>query len=142
MFIDPQLHEENKFPEAVWGKTAHWPASLLQVRARLEAKFNRKFQVCVCIYYPNGQSGVDFHSDYIAFGDTNLIPSLSLGEERSFLLREKSSQEVYEILLEEGSLLLMGDRCQEDYEHSLPTDSRYRNGRINLTFRPYGFGEK
>ena len=75
----------------------------------------------------------------IAYGDTNIIPSISLGEEREFQLRENATQEIYNITLENGSMIIMGENCQKNYEHALPPHSKYKNARINLTFRKYGF---
>ncbi len=139
MFIDEDLYRENKFPVAQWGKTAVWSNELRKIKERIEDYAGRIFNVCVCIYYPDGNAGVAYHSDYIAFGDTTVIPSISIGEERAFYLREKESFEVYEIILKSGSMLIMGENCQQRYEHSLPFGPKYKKGRINLTFRPYGF---
>lgn len=139
MFIDEELLETNAFPEEIWGKTSVWSEKLIDVKNKVEKVANRVFSVCVCIYYPDGNSGVDFHSDFIAFGDTNLIPSLSIGAERAFHLRDKRNFKIHELILEEGSLLIMGKGCQQNYEHSLPVNPKYKKGRINLTFRPYGF---
>lgn len=139
MFMDKELYEKNIFPEEYWGKTAIWPQSVRAVKEKVEKVVGRAFNIGVCIYYPDGNSWVDYHSDYVAFGDTNLIPSLSIGEERAFLLREKSSQKVHSFHLEDGSLFIMGDRCQQNYEHCLPQNPIYKNGRVNITFRPYGY---
>lgn len=138
MFIDEELFNANKLPEEQWGKTTVWSNQLLDIKAKVEQLTGDEFNVCVCIYYPDGNSGVDFHSDYVAFGDTNLIPSLSIGEEREFQLREKKTSEIHELKLSEGSLLVMGENCQQRYEHSLPTNPKYTEARINLTFRKYG----
>ena len=139
MFIDQVLYDNDAFPEALWGKSFPWSKKLYSIKEAVENLIGRTFHVCVCVYYPDGNSGVGYHCDYPAYGDTSVIASLSIGEEREFLLREKSSLTETRILLEEGSLLIMGDHCQERYEHSLPTDPIYKNGRINLTFRQYGF---
>lgn len=141
MFMDKELYESNALPSAQWGKTAVWFKELEAVKNRLATLTNRAYHTCVCIYYPDGNSGVGFHSDYTAFGDTSCIPSISLGEERVFCLREKATQEVYSTVLHHGSLLVMGKHCQERYEHSLPTNPAYKNPRINLTFRTFGFGD-
>lgn len=138
MFIDEELFEANKLPEEQWGKGAIWSSKTKAIKEKIEDLTQKKFNVCVCIYYPDGNSGVGFHSDYTAFGDTNFIPSLSIGEERCFSFREKETSKIHEIKLEAGSLLLMGENCQQRYEHSLPTNPKYKKGRINLTFRPYG----
>ena len=139
MFIDQNLMDANKFPENLWGPTSLWTDDLKAVKTKIEVKTNQKFQVCVLIYYPDGNAGVGYHSDYTAFGDTSIIPSLSLGAERVFKLREKSSGAEYSLALENGSLIVMGKHCQERYEHSLPINPEYKKPRINLTFRKYGF---
>ncbi|MDF1698715.1 MAG: alpha-ketoglutarate-dependent dioxygenase AlkB [Saprospiraceae bacterium] len=141
MFIDEDLKQKNKFPEERWGKSTVWSPSIKRIKDRIEKLTNHTFNVCVCIYYPNGEYGVDFHSDHTAFGDTNFIPSLSIGEEREFHLREKETSDIFEIKLMEGSLLIMGENCQQRFEHSLPINPKYKRGRINLTFRPFGFKE-
>ncbi len=138
MFLDEDIYNKNLLPSEHWGNTAIWSEQMSRLKKKVEFITSQKFEVCVCIFYPDGNSGVDFHSDYIAFGDTNFIPSISLGEERKFVLREKSSREEYDINLANGSMIIMGDKCQELYEHSLPTNPQYKNGRVNLTFRKYG----
>ncbi len=139
MFMDVELFINNNLPSDIWGPTKSWTKPLLAVRDKIADETGHRFQVCVCIYYPDGNSGVDYHSDTVAFGDTSQIVSISLGEERVFHLREKTTQKVHEIVLKKGSLLLMGEHCQERYEHALPLDSNYKQPRINLTFRKYGF---
>ncbi len=135
--MDQALYDNNAFPNYIYGTTMPWPSSLQKIKERIEALTDRKFQFCVCIYYPDGHVGVDFHSDPPAFGDTTVIPSLSLGEERNFLLREIATKAIHEMILASGSLLIMGEHCQERYEHCLPVDSSYTKPRINMTFRQY-----
>lgn len=139
MFLDQNLLDENRFPEQHWGPTRGWTNKLKTLKEKIENFTNRKFEVCVLIYYPDGNSGVGFHSDYVAFGDTSIIPSISLGEEREFKFREKESGVETSQLLENGSLIIMGKHCQDRYEHSLPINPKYKEARINLTFRKYGF---
>jgi len=139
MFLGQNLLDENKFPEQHWGPTRGWTKELKRLKEKIENFTNQKFEICVLIYYPDGNSGVDFHSDYIAFGDTSIIPSISLGEEREFKFREKESGVEVSQTLENGSLIIMGEHCQDRYEHSLPINPKYKEPRINLTFRKYGF---
>lgn len=139
MFVDQELIDENKFPEEHWGATKVWFGALRNLKEKIQEFTGQIFQVCVLIYYPNGNSGVDFHSDYIAFGDTYFIPSISLGEEREFKFREKESGHEFSTKLANGSLIIMGEHCQDKYEHSLPINPEYKKPRINLTFRKYGF---
>jgi hypothetical protein len=138
IFMDEDIFNKNLLPSSIWGNTAVWSEKMRALKRKVELHTSRKFEVCVCIFYPDGNSGVDFHSDYLAYGDTSYIPSISLGEEREFVLREKDNFQRYEINLANGSLIIMGEECQELYEHSLPTNPKYKNGRVNLTFRKFG----
>ena len=139
MFLDQDLLDNKQFPEKIWGPTRPWFHQLSIVKEKIEQYTRQKFQVCVLIYYPNGSSGVDYHSDLIAYGDTSVIPSVSLGQERIFKFKAKESGEELAITLADGSLVIMGKHCQERYEHSLPVHLAYKHPRINLTFRKYGF---
>ena len=139
MFIDPDLMEKNVFQKSAWGNTMIWPKYMLPLKKQVEEHTRQEFKTCVCIYYPNGNSGIDYHSDKVAFGNTDIIPSLSLGEERMFYLRENKTMIENKILLKHGSLLVMEKDCQEYYEHSLPKNPEYLKPRVNLTFRKYGF---
>ena len=91
MFVDQNLLDEKRFTEQHWGPIKLWTNKLKVLKEKIEKYTNHTFQVCVLIYYPDGNSGVDFHSDFAAFGDTSIIPSISLGEEREFKFREKES---------------------------------------------------
>lgn len=119
-FLDKVLLDENRFPEEYLGPTKAWTNKLKLTKEKIETFTNQQFQVRVLIYYPDGNSGVDYHSDYPAFGDTSITPSISLGEEREFKFRNKESGDEFGQVLSNGSLTLMGDKCQERYEHSLP----------------------
>ena len=81
-----------------------------------------------------------YHSDPSAYGNTDCIASVSLGAEREFLLRDQENpDETYSYLLENGSLIIMGEHCQEHYEHAVPPDPTCHAPRINLTFRKFGW---
>lgn len=136
-FVDEELMDPALFFE-YHGRRMLIPSVILPLRDRIERHFAREFSVCVCVYYRDGSKGVGFHSDPPAFGPTSLLPSISLGEKRRFLLRsQKTPSEQYEFELAHGSLFVMGEGCQENYEHSLPLSPESRNPRINLTFRPF-----
>lgn len=138
-FVDADLTSYEALPEA-WGGRSPWPDSLASVRDRIEQKTGVRFQVARSVYYRNGSEGMAFHSDPPAYGSTASIASLSLGAEREFVFRSIVDQEdTWRIILRSGSLLFMGEHCQERYEHSLPRDESCSEPRINLTFRKYGW---
>jgi len=138
MFMDSDLFENNLLPQEAWGKTSIWVAGLDRIAQSLSELLNWPFHTGVAIYYPDGEEGVDFHTDYPAFGDTSIIASLSLGAERTFQLRHKTTGNVFSKRLEEGSLIVMGHDCQDKYEHALPIDPNCKEPRLNITFRRFG----
>ncbi|MEM9916821.1 MAG: alpha-ketoglutarate-dependent dioxygenase AlkB [Bacteroidota bacterium] len=138
LFVDLDIHTAKKLP-AVWGETIPWPPLLRSLKDKVEDTLRDTFNVCMAIYYPDGNAHMDFHSDLPAYGDTSSIASISLGAERHFAFRPKAQQEAtYSLLLKNGSLVHMGLYCQERYEHALPPTPDCREPRINLTFRKYG----
>lgn len=139
MFLSEELYNKNIFPADNWGTSSVYPPILYKVKERIQTLTARRLEIAVGILYPDGQTGVGFHSDYPAFGDTSVIASLSLGAERVFQLRHKASGMLHEYLLEHGSLFIMGEKCQEEYEHALPPDPDCEDVRINLTFRCFGY---
>jgi alkylated DNA repair dioxygenase AlkB len=70
-------------------------------------------------------------------GSDPIIASVSLGGERRFLLRHRRRKDlpVQEIVLEHGSLLIMGAGTQRAWRHSVPKTARHVAPRLNLTFR-------
>ena len=139
MFLDKELIEENEFPESIWWKNRVWSEKMLSLKKRIESETGTEFRTCVCIFYPDGNSGIAYHSDKTAFGDTSIIPAMSLGEERLFSLRENDTMKETILELKHGSLLIMENGCQDHFEHSLLVNPNYKNPRISLTFRKFGY---
>jgi hypothetical protein len=89
------------------------------------------------------KEGIGYHADDMrdAIPDAE-IASVSLGEERDFLLKPYSEEakarglvDTKKVRLVHGSLLCMKDNTQEHYKHSLPPRPKQSGVRINLTFR-------
>ncbi len=140
LFADPELTSFDVFGE-IWGGRAAWPESLLKVRDQIEEQTGIRFPVARSVYYQDGSNGIGFHYDPPAYGPTDEIASISLGAERDFVLRSTDNPEDRHTLkLAHGSLLFMGEGCQERYEHAVPASPECKQPRLNLTFRKFGFG--
>ena len=63
------------------------------------------------------------------------IASLTLGAERKFAFKHKSTGDTTSVILEHGSLLIMKDETQTHWLHRLPPSVHIKRPRINLTFR-------
>jgi alkylated DNA repair dioxygenase AlkB len=113
-----------------------WPECLRALRARLHAENFGNFNCLLANYYRSGADSMGWHSDNEAeLGPQPLIASLSLGAARRFCLRHKLTGQKHELLLENGSLLIMQGNSQRDWQHALPKAAKVGSPRINLTFR-------
>jgi alkylated DNA repair dioxygenase AlkB len=137
MFVDPELTSFSLLPEA-HGRRMEWPSILPGLKGRIEQLTGVEFSVCVGIYYANGACGVGYHADPPSFGPTDVIASVSLGQAREFRFRNiENHADELSLELEDGSLVIMGQGCQDTYEHALPVNPIYPEPRINLTFRKF-----
>ena len=69
-------------------------------------------------------------------GQNPVIASISLGEERFFHLKHRTQKEQrLKIVLQHGSLLIMGGEMQHHWLHQIPKTAKPISPRINLTFR-------
>lgn len=113
-----------------------WTPALLELKSNIEKIAGETFNSCLLNLYHNGSEGMAWHSD----GEKDLkkngtIASLSFGEERKFSFKHKETKIKKELILENGSLLLMKGKTQSNWLHRLPPSKRIINPRINLTFR-------
>lgn len=102
------------------------------------------FNMCFLNWYPDGAHYIGYHSDdesqlfKNAKGET-LVFSISLGQERTFLVQRKDKtrkEKTLSLKVSDGSVLLMGGLCQTNYKHSVPpTKVKNVKARLNLTFR-------
>ena len=122
-------------------KTAFlWTSELFSLKNIIENLTGNTFNSCLCNLYHNGNEGMAWHSDDDKYLQKNSpIASLSFGAERKFSFKHKKTKENniknVDILLENGSLLLMKDDTQTNWLHSLPKTTKIQTPRINLTFR-------
>ncbi len=114
-----------------------WTTELAELKARIEQTSNLEFNSVLINWYRDGQDSMGWHSDdEKCLGDAPQIASLSLGESRRFIFREKSDHSnKKEMLLSNGSLLLMLGETQRLWQHSLPKTRKSIGDRVNLTFR-------
>lgn len=136
-FIDSSI-DRDVIPK-IWGKNItilEFTPELYEIKTDLESILNFKFNICLANYYDTGKNSIGWHCDNEEKGSTSCIASISLGAERLFTFRKRGMRDIYKsIVLNHGSLLVMGKGCQENYDHSLPVDKTIKDPRLNLTFR-------
>jgi len=66
--------------------------------------------------------------------DEAVIPVLSLGATRRFLIKPDRGGRSTVITTHGGDLVVMGGRCQKDYKHSVPKQRVVAGPRLSLNF--------
>ena len=93
----------------------------------------------VILLYRDGNDCIGFHKDKtIDLDDNAPIVSLSLGCTRTYCLRDNNlNPNIHqEIDLENGTLLVLGPRTNENFYHSIkPSEDKSITPRISITFR-------
>lgn len=113
-----------------------WNTTLLELKKLVEKITGEAYNSCLLNLYHDGSEGMAWHSD----GEKDLkkngaIASLSFGAERKFAFKHRESKEKIDVLLEDGSLLVMKGETQTYWQHRLPPTKTINTARINLTFR-------
>lgn len=108
-----------------------------RIKELVEKESGESFNSCLLNFYRDGRDHVSWHSDNEKeFGKEPTIASFTLGTERDFILKEKKNNDnKVKIKLENGSLLIMSGRTQEEWLHQIPRRVGVKTGRINITFR-------
>ncbi|XP_066253048.1 DNA oxidative demethylase ALKBH2-like [Euwallacea similis] len=122
-----------------------WFPVLTTVKELVEKVSNQSYNFVLINRYKNGNDHIGEHRDDEKELDKHTpIASLSLGQERTFVLKHRDARlkgKLYrkiasvKIQLEHGSLLLMNYPTNEYWYHSLPQRRNCPGVRINLTFR-------
>jgi alkylated DNA repair dioxygenase AlkB len=123
--------------------TCWWPLTedpaglpvLGEAAAALTARYERPFDTVGCNLYRHGRDSVAWHRDRERHRcDLPVVAILSVGAPRPFLVRPFGGGRSRAYLLGQGDLLVMGGRCQHDWEHTVPKVAR-AEPRLSITFR-------
>ena len=113
-----------------------WIDELTELKVLVEKKTGETFNSCLLNLYHSGDEGMAWHSD--AEKDLvkdGAIGSLSFGAERRFSFKHNTSDQVINVNLQHGGLLIMKGTTQTYWKHRLPPSKRVTKARVNLTFR-------
>jgi alkylated DNA repair dioxygenase AlkB len=131
---------------AAWtpGRPVPHPA-LGVVHRALERRYDVRFTGFSLIRYRDGRDGQAFHRDTdMRWLDDTVIAVLTLGARRPWLLRPRANRydhsetrgATHDLAPGPGDLIVMGGRCQADWEHSVPYRPGERVGtRIAMQWR-------
>jgi alkylated DNA repair dioxygenase AlkB len=115
-----------------------WTRTLLDIKKRVEAVTGANFNSVLLNYYRDHRDSMGLHSDdEPELGERPILASLSLGEERTFILKHKRDKALKPVRLKlaSGSLLLMKGDTQRYWKHGIDKEPDPCGPRVNLTFR-------
>jgi alkylated DNA repair dioxygenase AlkB len=115
-----------------------WTNTLIDIKNRIEKIAGIDFNSVLLNYYRDHRDSMGLHSDdEPELGRRPIIASVSLGEERTFILKHKSRRDLKtnRLKLNSGSLLLMKGETQHYWKHGIEKEERPCGPRVNLTFR-------
>jgi alkylated DNA repair dioxygenase AlkB len=105
------------------------------IAAVLTERYGVRFDRVAANYYRNGDDSVAWHGDRVRFTHAApIVAIVSLGALRRFGLRPVGGGPSTRLTLAGGDLLVMGGRCQHDWQHTVPK-SPGAGPRVSVTFR-------
>ena len=109
--------------------------TLGEVRAALAQRYGRPFGGPGLNHYRDGHDSVAFHRDReLRLLDDTMVAILTLGARRPFLVRPHGGGRSVDLAPSSGDLLVMGGRCQLDWEHGVPKVAR-AGARVSVSWR-------
>jgi alkylated DNA repair dioxygenase AlkB len=115
-----------------------WIDPILRIKGLVEAVSSESFNSVLLNYYRDNRDSMGLHSDdEFELGPRPIIASVSLGAERTLIMKHRRKQlaEPVRLLLASGSLLLMKGETQRYWKHGIAKETRPCAPRVNLTFR-------
>jgi alkylated DNA repair dioxygenase AlkB len=125
---------------AQWPDLATLPPIVEQMRQAMSEAYATDFDRVAVNLYRDGRDSVAWHGDRVRHTHVSpLVVTVSLGARRPFRIRPVGGgATVFAADLGAGDLLVMGGRCQHDFQHAVPKTSRIAGARMSLTFRHSG----
>lgn len=119
--------------------------ALAPIHKTLQRHYAVQFNSFGLIQYRDGSDGQAFHSDTdMRWLDDTIVAILTLGQRRPWLLRPRRSRydhsagrgATHDLAPGSGDLIVMGGRCQADWQHSVAYQPGHPMGvRISLQWR-------
>jgi alkylated DNA repair dioxygenase AlkB len=142
-----EQHVEERRLVSGWRRGTPLPHPVLaEVTRKIQRSYRVEFPGFSIIQYRDGNDGQGFHRDTdMRWLDDTVVAVLTLGATRPWTLRPLESKfadgpgkgALHDLQPAAGDLLVMGGRCQADWQHSVPyLKSRANVGtRISLQWR-------
>jgi len=113
------------------------PAMVRDMAKDLGARYDVHFDAIWMNLYRDGADSVAWHGDRNRHVmERPMVATVSLGARRRFMLRRRGTSKIAHVLEPGGGdLIVMGGRCQHDWEHTVPKTKKAVGARISITIR-------
>ncbi len=109
---------------------------LAEARAALSRHYTRPFDTIGFNLYRDGRDSVAWHGDRERYlHEDPVVAIVSVGAPRAFLVRRRGGGPSQGWHVGRGDLLVMGGRCQHDWEHCVPKVTGPTGPRLSIMFR-------
>jgi alkylated DNA repair dioxygenase AlkB len=113
------------------------PPSLRVLAAALSDHYGVQYRSLWVNLYRDQDDSTAWHGDNIGrIQAESIVPVLTLGASRRFLIRPASGGRALTFRPASGDLLVMGGRAQRDWRHSVPKGATPCGPRISINFAP------
>ena len=114
----------------------NWNSILNEIKDDIELATSQKFNSVLGNLYRDGSDSMGLHADdEKELGESPVIASFSLGEERDIYFKHKNKNISFSIPQESGKLIVMSGSTQKYWKHGIKKTKKIKKPRINLTFR-------
>ena len=111
------------------------PPLLVEIAAALSDYCGVQYDGLWMNWYRDHRDSTSWHADRPANEPaTAIVPVLSLGAPRRFLIRPADGGRSTAFTPMSGDVLIMRGRCQRDWRHAVPKQTRPAGARISLNF--------
>ena len=98
--------------------------------------FKTSFNGILVNYYADGTETIGDHSDDESGLHNGMVVALSLGAERKFRIRDKTTKKIVkDVKTQHSTYLVMNGDFQKEFTHGIPAEKKITEGRYSFTFR-------
>lgn len=110
--------------------------TLRALATRLSSHYGVPYDGVWLNQYRDERDSTGWHGDWSTCKRTEcVVPVLTLGATRRFLLKPRTGGRSTVFTPTDGDLIVMGGRCQRDWRHSVPKQTRPSGVRISVNFQ-------
>ncbi|HTB09033.1 MAG TPA: alpha-ketoglutarate-dependent dioxygenase AlkB [Acidimicrobiales bacterium] len=123
---------------AQYSRTSEAPQVILrEIAAAFTRRYHSGYRSLWMNLYRDEHDSTAWHGDRIGRVTPNcVVPVLSLGASRRFLIRPLEGGKSMTFHPGAGDLIVMGGRCQVEWVHSVPKQATPSGARISINFKP------